>query len=198
MSTSETSTDRSAPDAPLGALVHDLSVQIPELVRSELRLAQAELAQKGKAAGIGAGLFGVAGLLAQDRFDITAASEVMAIVALAQSHEDLEKRLSRVVVGASTSGAPITAGDVGAAGAMTALLRDALLPNLVQTAEGGPALVHAGPFGNIAHGCSSILATRLGLAAADYTITEAGFGFDLGGEKFLDIKCRSAGLSPAA
>jgi formate--tetrahydrofolate ligase len=138
------------------------------------------------------------GVPRQDRFDITAASEVMAIVALATSHEDLESRLSRVVVGASTSGAPITAGDVGAAGAMTALLRDALLPNLVQTAEGGPALVHAGPFGNIAHGCSSILATRLGMAAADYTITEAGFGFDLGGEKFLDIKCRTAGFWPRA
>ncbi len=138
------------------------------------------------------------GVPREDRFDITAASEVMAIVALATSYDDLEKRLARVLVGTSASGAPITAGDVGAAGAMTALLRDALLPNLVQTAEGGPALVHAGPFGNIAHGCSSILATRLGLASSDYTVTEAGFGFDLGGEKFLDIKCRAAGIWPRA
>ena len=136
------------------------------------------------------------GVPRQDRFDITAAREIMAIVALASGYQDLEARLSRVIVGSSTSGAPITAGDVGAAGAMTALLRDALLPNLVQTAEGGPALVHAGPFANIAHGCSSILATRLGLATSDYTITEAGFGFDLGGEKFLDIKCRAAGVWP--
>jgi formate--tetrahydrofolate ligase len=140
----------------------------------------------------------VDGVPRQDRFDITAASEIMAIVALATGYEDLERRLARVVVGSSTSGAPITAGDVGAAGAMTALLRDALLPNLVQTAEGGPALVHAGPFANIAHGCSSILATRLGIATGDYTITEAGFGFDLGAEKFLDIKCRAAGVWPRA
>ena len=138
----------------------------------------------------------VDGVPRQDRFDITAASEVMAIVALASGYKDLEERLGRIVVGASSLGTPITAADVGAAGAMTAILRDALLPNLVQTAEGGPALVHAGPFGNIAHGCSSILATRLGVAYGDYTITEAGFGFDLGGEKFLDIKCRTAGLWP--
>jgi len=138
----------------------------------------------------------VDGVPRQDRFDITAASEVMAIVALASSPEDLEARLSRVVVGSSQSGAPITAGDVGAAGAMTALLRDALKPNLVQTAEGGPALVHAGPFGNIAHGCSSVLATRLAMASSDYVVTEAGFGFDLGGEKFLDIKCRQMGIWP--
>jgi formate--tetrahydrofolate ligase len=116
------------------------------------------------------------GVPRQDRFDITAASEVMAIVALASGPADLEARLSRIVVGSSTSGAPITAGDVGAAGAMTAVLRDALKPNLVQTGEGGAALVHAGPFGNIAHGCNSILATRL--------------------EKFLDIKCRVAGIFP--
>jgi formate--tetrahydrofolate ligase len=140
----------------------------------------------------------VDGVPRQDRFDITAASEVMAIVALASGPEDLEARLGRVVVGASQSGAPITAADVGAAGAMTAVLRDALKPNLVQTAEGGPALVHAGPFGNIAHGCNSILATRLGLAYGDYVITEAGFGFDLGGEKFLDIKCRTMGIWPRA
>ena len=138
----------------------------------------------------------VDGVPRQDRFDITAASEIMAIVALARDHRDLQARLGRVVVGASLGGAPITAADVGAAGALTALLRDALLPNLVQTAEGGPALVHAGPLANIAHGSSSILATRLGMATCDYTVTEAGFGFDLGGEKFLDIKCRAAGIWP--
>jgi formate--tetrahydrofolate ligase len=136
------------------------------------------------------------GVPRQERFDITAASEVMAILALSQSPEDLEARLARIVVGSTSSGAPITAGDVGAAGAMTALLRDALKPNLVQTAEGGPALVHAGPFGNIAHGCNSVLATRLGTLLGDYVITEAGFGFDLGGEKFLDIKCREMGIWP--
>ncbi|MDC0747030.1 formate--tetrahydrofolate ligase [Polyangium mundeleinium] len=136
------------------------------------------------------------GVPRQDRFDITAASEVMAIVALAEGPEDLEKRLGRIVIGQSTSSAPITAADVGAAAAMTALLRDAIKPNLVQTDEGGPALVHAGPFANIAHGCSSVLATRLGLLSGDYVITEAGFGFDLGGEKFLDIKCRTMGVFP--
>ena len=138
------------------------------------------------------------GVPREDRFDITAASEIMAIVALASSTQDLEARLARIIVGASTTGAPITAGDVGAAGAMAALLRDALKPNLVQTAEGGPALVHAGPFGNIAHGCSSVLSTRLGLSLGDYVITEAGFGLDLGGEKFLDIKCRAMGIWPRA
>jgi formate--tetrahydrofolate ligase len=136
------------------------------------------------------------GVPRQDRFDITAASEVMAILALASGPEDLEARLSRIVVGTSSTGAPITAGDVGAAGAMAALLRDALKPNLVQTAEGGPAFVHAGPFGNIAHGCNSVLATRLGTLFGDYVVTEAGFGFDLGGEKFLDIKCRAMGIFP--
>jgi formate--tetrahydrofolate ligase len=136
------------------------------------------------------------GVPRQERFDITAASEVMAILALATSQEDLEVRLGRIVVGTSSTGAAITAADVGAATAMTALLRDALKPNLVQTAEGGPALVHAGPFGNIAHGCNSVLATRLGLALGDYTITEAGFGFDLGGEKFIHIKCRNLGVFP--
>jgi formate--tetrahydrofolate ligase len=138
------------------------------------------------------------GVPRQDRFDITAASEIMAIVALAEGPEDLEARLGRVVVGASMTGAPITASDVGAAGAMAAVLKDALRPNLVQTAEGGPAVVHAGPFGNIAHGCNSILATRTGIAYGDYVVTEAGFGFDLGGEKFLDIKCRALGAYPRA
>ena len=140
----------------------------------------------------------VDGIPRQERFDITAASEIMAIVALASGFEDLEGRLARVVVGSSSRGAAITAGDVGASSAMTALLRDALKPNLVQTAEGGPALVHAGPFANIAHGCSSVLATGLGIARADYVITEGGFGFDLGGEKFLDIKCRAMGIWPRA
>jgi formate--tetrahydrofolate ligase len=140
----------------------------------------------------------VDGVPRQDRFDITAASEIMAIVALAKDPADLEARLARIVVGSSSAGAAITAGDVGASGAMTALLRDALKPNLVQTAEGGPALVHAGPFGNIAHGCNSVIATRLGISTGDYCVTEAGFGFDLGGEKFLDIKCRSMGVWPRA
>lgn len=136
------------------------------------------------------------GLPREDRFDITAASEIMAIVALAKDPEDLEQRLARVVIGQSLDKKPVTAGDVGAAAAMTAVLRDAIKPNLVQTGEGGPALVHAGPFANIAHGCSSVIATRMGLAYGDYVITEAGFGFDLGGEKFLDIKCRQLGVWP--
>jgi formate--tetrahydrofolate ligase len=136
------------------------------------------------------------GVPREERFDITAASEVMAILALARDYEDLEARLARVVVATSYQGKAITAGDVGAASAMTAILRDALKPNLVQTAEGGPAIVHCGPFGNIAHGCNSVLATRLAVQLGDYAITEAGFGFDLGGEKFLDIKCREAGVWP--
>lgn len=136
------------------------------------------------------------GMPREERFDITAASEIMAIVALASGYEDLEARLTRIVVGQTRAGKPITAGDLGAAGAMTALLRDALRPNLVQTEEGGPAVVHAGPFANIAHGCNSALATRMALALGDYAITEAGFGFDLGGEKFLDIKCRQLGIWP--
>jgi formate--tetrahydrofolate ligase len=134
----------------------------------------------------------------EERFDITAASEIMAILALATSHEDLEKRLSRIVVGQTYDGKAVTAGDIHASAAMTAVLRDALMPNLVQTEEGGPAVVHCGPFGNIAHGCNSVLATRLAMSLGDYAITEAGFGFDLGGEKFLDIKCRQAGVWPRA
>jgi formate--tetrahydrofolate ligase len=134
----------------------------------------------------------------EERFDITAASEIMAIMALATSHEDLEQRLARIVVGQTYDGKAVTAGDVRAASAMTAVLRDALEPNLVQTEEGGPAIVHCGPFGNIAHGCNSVLATRLAMKLGDYAITEAGFGFDLGGEKFLDIKCRLAGIWPRA
>jgi formate--tetrahydrofolate ligase len=140
----------------------------------------------------------VDGVPRQDRFDITAASEIMAILALASGPADLAARLGRVVVGTSASGTPITAEDVGASHAMVALLRDALKPNLVQTEEGGPAIVHAGPFANIAHGCSSVIATRLGLVTGDYVVTEAGFGLDLGGEKFLDIKCRALGAWPRA
>lgn len=138
------------------------------------------------------------GMPREERFDITAASEIMAIMALASSYDDLEARLSRIVVGQTYQGKHVTAGDINAASAMTAVLRDALLPNLVQTEEGGPAIVHCGPFGNIAHGCNSIVATRLAMALGDYAITEAGFGFDLGGEKFLDIKCRQAGVWPRA
>jgi formate--tetrahydrofolate ligase len=138
------------------------------------------------------------GVVREERFDITAASEVMAILALSTSYADLEERLARIVVGSTFAGRAVTAGDIGAAGAMTALLRDALKPNLVQTAEGGPAFVHCGPFANIAHGCNSVLATRLAMATGDYAVTEAGFGFDLGGEKFLDIVCRQMGVWPRA
>jgi formate--tetrahydrofolate ligase len=134
----------------------------------------------------------------EDRFVIVPGSEIMAILCLAADLPDLENRLSRIVVGLTREKKPVTAGDLKAAGAMTLLLRDAILPNLVQTLEGGPALVHGGPFGNIAHGCNSIMATRLGLSLADLVLTEAGFGADLGAEKFLDIKCRLGGLSPEA
>ncbi len=138
------------------------------------------------------------GMPRQDRFDITAASEVMAILALASSQADLEARIARTVVGYSEKSEPITAADLGAASAMAAVLRDALMPNLVQTKEGGAAFVHAGPFANIAHGCSSVVATDMARRYADYVVTEAGFGFDLGGEKFLDIKCRALGAWPRA
>lgn len=136
------------------------------------------------------------GVPRHERFDITAASEIMAILALATSYADLEARLARIVVGTSELGKVITAQDIGAASAMCAVLRDALKPNLVQTEEGGPAFVHCGPFANIAHGCNSVLATRLAMHFGDYAVTEAGFGFDLGGEKFLDIKCREMGVWP--
>jgi formate--tetrahydrofolate ligase len=131
-------------------------------------------------------------------FDITAASEVMAILCLASDYVDLKARLGRMLVGFGRTGTPVRAADLRAEGAMAALLRDALLPNLVQTTEGAPALVHGGPFGNIAHGCNSIIATRVLLRRADVVFTEAGFGFDLGAEKFLDIKCRAAGFWPHA
>ena len=134
----------------------------------------------------------------EDGFDITVASEVMAVLCLSNDLADLKARLARIVVGYSYEGKPITAGDLKAAGAMAALLKDAIRPNLVQTLEGNPALVHGGPFANIAHGCNSVAATKLALSLADYTVTEAGFGADLGAEKFLDIKCRMAGLHPNA
>ena len=134
----------------------------------------------------------------EDGFDITVASEVMAIFCLATSISDLKERLSRIVCAYTYDGKPVTAGEIGAAGAMTALLKDALDPNLVQTLENNPAIIHGGPFANIAHGCNSVLATKLSLSLADYTITEAGFGADLGAEKFLDIKCRYAGIAPSA
>ena len=147
------------------------------------------------------GLGGVAnGVVREDRFVIIPASEVMAIVALATGPADLEQRLGRIIVG-STAGSdrrPVRASDLKAAGAMALLLKDAIRPNLVQTLEGGPAFVHAGPFGNIAHGCNSILATRSALSLSDVVITEAGFGSDLGAEKFFDIKCRFGGLDPQA
>lgn len=131
-------------------------------------------------------------------FDITAASEVMAILCLADSPADLRKRLERILIGFAKGGRPVLAGETGVVGSMAAILNEALLPNLVQTTESTPAFIHGGPFANIAHGCNSVLATRMALAHADYAVTEAGFAFDLGGEKFLDLKCRSAGLNPAA
>jgi formate--tetrahydrofolate ligase len=141
------------------------------------------------------------GVPRETRFDITAASEVMAILCLSSSIDDLQARLAKIVIGRRKDGTPVTCGALGAAPAMTALLREAIQPNLVQTAEGGAAIVHGGPFANIAHGCSSLLGTRIALHHADWVITEAGFGFDLGAEKFADIKCRqpgSPGLWPSA
>ncbi len=134
----------------------------------------------------------------EDGFDITVASEIMAVLCLADSIPDLKARLSRIIVGYTYDDKPVTCGELKAAGAMTALLKDAMKPNLVQTLEGTPAFVHGGPFANIAHGCNSVMATRLALKMGDYTVTEAGFGADLGAEKFLDIKCRMAGLTPDA
>lgn len=134
----------------------------------------------------------------EDGFDITVASEIMAVFCLASSITDLKERLSRIIVAYCFDGKPVTAGDLKAVGAMTALLKDAIKPNLVQTLEGTAAFVHGGPFANIAHGCNSVMATRLALKMGDYAVTEAGFGADLGAEKFLDIKCRMAGLKPDA
>ena len=138
------------------------------------------------------------GVERDDGFDITVASEIMAILCLAESAADLKARLARIVIGYDTQNRPVTCSSLKAQGAMAALLKDAIKPNLVQTLEGTPAFVHGGPFANIAHGCNSVLATRMALKAADYAVTEAGFGADLGAEKFLDIKCRASGLRPAA
>lgn len=138
------------------------------------------------------------GVPREDGFDITVASEIMAVFCLASSITDLKERLSKIIVGYTYDDKPITAGDLKAVGAMTALLKDAFKPNLVQTLEGTPAFVHGGPFANIAHGCNSVMATKLALKTGDYAITEAGFGADLGAEKFLDIKCRMSGLKPDA
>lgn len=138
------------------------------------------------------------GVPRESGFDITAASEVMAILCLADSPADLRARLDRILIGYSESGRPMLASEMKATGALAAILNEAILPNLVQSREGTPAFIHGGPFANIAHGCNSILATRMALATADYAVTEAGFAFDLGGEKFFDLKCRAAGLNPAA
>lgn len=140
----------------------------------------------------------VNGVPREDGFDITVASEIMAVLCLSESVTDLKERLSRIVVGYTFEDKPVTCADLKAQGAMAALLKDALKPNLVQTLEGTPAIVHGGPFANIAHGCNSVAATRLALKLGDFAITEAGFGADLGAEKFLDIKCRAAGLTPSA
>ena len=138
------------------------------------------------------------GMPREDGFDITVASEIMAVLCLSNSITDLKARLSRMIVGYTYDDKPVACGELKAAGAMTALLKDALKPNLVQTLEGTPAFVHGGPFANIAHGCNSVMATKMALKMGDYTVTEAGFGADLGAEKFLDIKCRMAGLAPDA
>ena len=138
------------------------------------------------------------GVPREDGFEITVASEIMAVLCLSNSISDLKERLSRIIVGYTYDDKPVTCGELKAAGAMTALLKDAIRPNLVQTLEGTPAFVHGGPFANIAHGCNSVMATKIALKMGDYAITEAGFGADLGAEKFLDIKCRMAGLTPDA
>ena len=140
----------------------------------------------------------VNGVPREDGFDITVASEIMAVLCLADGIADLKKRLSNIIVGYNFNDEPVTAGQLNAAGAMAALLKDAIKPNLVQTVEGTPALVHGGPFANIAHGCNSVTATKMAMKLGDYAVTEAGFGADLGAEKFLDIKCRMAGLTPSA
>ena len=138
------------------------------------------------------------GVPREDGFDITVASEIMAVLCLSSSISDLKERLSRIIIGYTYDDKPVTCGELKAAGAMTALLKDAIKPNLVQTLEGTPAFVHGGPFANIAHGCNSVMATKMALKMGDYTVTEAGFGADLGAEKFLDIKCRMANLTPDA
>ena len=140
----------------------------------------------------------VNGVPREDGYDITVASEIMAVLCLSESLSDLKERLSRIIVGYTYNDEPVTAGDLKAAGALTALLKDAIKPNLVQTLEGNPAIVHGGPFANIAHGCNSVIATRMAMKLGEYAVTEAGFGADLGAEKFLDIKCRVAELKPSA
>ena len=144
-----------------------------------------------------AGLGRKNGVVREDGFDITVASEVMAVFCLSSSLSDLKERLGRIIVGYSRKGSPVTAADLKAQGAMAAILKDALKPNLVQTLEGTPAFIHGGPFANIAHGCNSVLATRMALKCGEYTVTEAGFGGDLGAEKFFDIKCRYGELAPS-
>ncbi len=141
---------------------------------------------------------GINGVMREDGFEITAASEIMAILCLARDITDLKRRIASVIVGYDRSRKVVTAGDIGAQGAMAALLKNAIHPNLVQSIEGTPVLVHGGPFANIAHGCNSLIATRMAMRLADYTVTEAGFGADLGAEKFFDIKCRAGALSPSA
>ena len=149
--------------------------------------------------GVVVGLGGInGGVPREDAFDIVVASEVMAVFCLSTSLTDLKERLGRIVLAHSRAREPITVADIGAAGAMTALLRNALAPNLVQSLEHSPAFIHGGPFANIAHGCNSLLATKAGLTLGDWVVTEAGFGADLGAEKFLDIKCRTAGIWPSA
>lgn len=138
------------------------------------------------------------GVPRESGFDITTASEVMALLCLCKDRQDLADRLSRIIVGFTRAGDPVTAGHLQASSAMSVVLKDAILPNLVQTLENTPALIHGGPFGNIAHGCNSVIATRLGMKLVDYLVTEAGFGSDLGAEKFFDIKCRAAGIKPNA
>ncbi len=140
----------------------------------------------------------VNGIPREDGYDITVASEIMAILCLAQDIADLKDRVSQIIVAYTGDSKPVTAGDLKAQGALAALLKDALKPNLVQTLEGTPAFIHGGPFANIAHGCNSLIATRMALKLGDYAITEAGFGADMGAEKFLDIKCRMAGFKPDA
>ncbi len=147
---------------------------------------------------IGLGGPNVGGVPRESGFDITAASEIMAIHGLSESPADLKARIDRIVIGTTSKGEPVRAESIGVSGAMAAILSEALMPNLVQSQEGTPAFVHGGPFANIAHGCNSVLATRMAMAHADYAITEAGFAFDLGAEKFFDIKCRSGGLNPSA
>ena len=138
------------------------------------------------------------GVPRQDGFDITVASEIMAVLCLSKSISDLKEKLSKIIVGYTKDGKPVTCGDLNAQGAMAALLKEAIKPNLVQTLEGTPTIIHGGPFANIAHGCNSIIATQMAMKLSDYAVTEAGFGADLGAEKFLDIKCRLANLKPSA